>query len=113
MEWWQTAVLAVLAVLLPFGGVLLGHVLTRRGAVELDQWRRREEAMRMLRWAAELAVSDDERTADLGIATLEALRFIELLQPADDDLVDAVTEVVTGATLDRLDADSRPAYLED
>jgi hypothetical protein len=36
-----------------FLGVLIGHVLLRRGANELDVWRRREETMRMLRWASD------------------------------------------------------------
>jgi len=39
--------------------VLVGQLLTRRGARELDVWRRRAETMRMLRWAAELTMQPE------------------------------------------------------
>jgi hypothetical protein len=98
-----------LAVALPLvtfaGGALVGW-WARRGAVELDTWRRREETMRMLRWAAEHAISADPRISDMGVAALEALRFdSELLQPVDYPLVDAVTDAVQGVTLDDADLD--------
>lgn len=47
-------------------GVVIGHVLTRRGAHELDRRSTREEAMRMLRWASELAAEDDSARTTLG-----------------------------------------------
>ena len=46
--------------LLAFAGVFIGHLVTRREARELEKWRRREEAMRTARWAAEQAVSGSE-----------------------------------------------------
>ncbi len=45
-----------------FLGVLIGHWLLRKGANELDVWRRREETMRMLRWASEQATSTTMRS---------------------------------------------------
>lgn len=73
---------------------MLGQYLLRKGAGELDVWRRREETMRPLRWAAEHAVSADAGRARLGVAALTALRCSELVQPADEALVETVTDVV-------------------
>lgn len=49
-----------------FAGVVLGHYLLRKGATELDVWRRREETMRMLRWASEQAAASDSAHARMG-----------------------------------------------
>ena len=64
---------AVLAVsfgtpLAAFTGVALGHYLLREGANELDVWRRREETMRMLRWASEQAATSHPTQARMGVA---------------------------------------------
>lgn len=75
-----------------FVGVVLGHLLLRKGASELDVWRRREETMRMLRWASEQAASPDEATSRMGVAALGALSTSELLQEPDQELVDAVID---------------------
>ena len=75
-----------------FLGVVLGHVLVRKGANELDVWRRREETMRMLRWASEQAASADAATSRMGVAALAALSTSELLQQPDQELVDAVID---------------------
>jgi hypothetical protein len=64
---------------LAFAGVLLGQLVTRRGAGELEARSKREELMRMLRWASELATSDDEPKARLGVAQLRALLDSSLL----------------------------------
>lgn len=69
-------------------GVALGHLLAARSDNRADRWRRREETMRMLRWAVELASSDDNRGGILGAAALEALLDSELLQPEDADMVE-------------------------
>ncbi len=45
--------------LLAFLGVLLGHRVTRTSARELDRWRKREETMRLLRWATDIALDGD------------------------------------------------------
>lgn len=87
-----------------FAGVLLGDLLLRRGARELDVWRRREETMRMLRWASEHAVSDDENEARLGVAALEALSTSELLQAPDDALLDAVLDAVLAGPVEAIEA---------
>lgn len=75
-----------------FVGVVVGHYLLRKGATELDVWRRREETMRMLRWASEQAASGEPAKAAMGVAALEALSTSELLQEADQALVDAVID---------------------
>jgi hypothetical protein len=61
----------------------LGHYLGHRAARELEARSRREENMRILRWAAELAVSNDAAKARLGIQELEALRDSEMLTSAE------------------------------
>ena len=106
---WIVVLVAVATPVLAFSGAFIGHVMSRRTAVENDLWRRREERLRTMRWAAEQAVSSDQATAVLGVATLEALRFSELLQPVDIALVDAVTVAVQGGILDELDdPDTQP-----
>ncbi|MDP9444891.1 MAG: hypothetical protein M3P83_11320 [Actinomycetota bacterium] len=50
---WLIVTIAVATPGLAFVGGMVGHLLTRKGAREMDTWRRREETMRMLRWAAE------------------------------------------------------------
>jgi hypothetical protein len=109
-----TIIVAIATPLLAFGGSALGHWWSRRGAVELDTWRRREETMRMLRWAAEKAVNTDHRVSLMGVAALEALRFdSELLQALDYPLVDAVTEAVQGGTLDEIHADTQVLVIDE
>jgi len=75
-----------------FIGVIVGHFLLRKGANELDVWRRREETMRMLRWASEQAASQDVYKSRMGVAALDALSTSELLQEPDQNLVDAVID---------------------
>jgi hypothetical protein len=64
---------------LAFAGVLFGQLITRKGADELEVRSKREELLRMLRWASELAISDDESKARLGVAQLRALLHSSLL----------------------------------
>jgi hypothetical protein len=77
----------------------------RLGALELDKWRRREETMRMLRWASEHAVSRDARLSDLGVTTLIALKDSNpsLLQQEDRAIVDAVLEAINRPTVSAYD----------
>ena len=77
---WLAVVVALGTPVLAFAGALLGQLLTRRGAKELDIRWRREETMRLLRWAAELAVDEDVGRGAVGVAALEALEVSELLQ---------------------------------
>jgi len=86
-----------------FVGVVLGHFLLRKGASELDVWRRREETMRMLRWASEQAASGDDARARMGVAALEALSLSELLQEADQNLVDAVIDSLIEEPLEEIE----------
>jgi hypothetical protein len=81
----------VVPALLGFAGVLLGHWLSRRSATELDRWWRREETMRMLRWATEIALDPDHRRQRSGAEILEALLESSLLDPADVELVVSVS----------------------
>lgn len=77
-----------------FVGVLVGQLITRRGAAELDRRAKREETMRTLRWASECAVSADVGSARLGLAALDALSASPWLQPEDQMFVDAVVEAI-------------------
>jgi hypothetical protein len=87
-----------------FLGVLIGHWLTRKGATELDVWRRREETMRMLRWASEQATSDEDAKARMGVAALAALSDSELLQEPDQALVDAVLDSILEEPIEEIEA---------
>lgn len=88
----------VLTPVASFLGVLVGVWWTRKSARELDTWRRREETMRMVRWAAEQAASPDLRTANIGYVALTALLGSELLQDEDVALISAIAEAgVTSA----------------
>lgn len=68
-------------------GAYLGTYLSRRAAVDLEARSRREEVMRNLRWAAELAVSNDAAKARLGIQELEALRDSTMLTPIEQEFI--------------------------
>jgi len=78
---------------LTFVGVLIGQHFTRRTAKELEKRSKREEAMRNLRWASELAVSDDEAKSQLGLAQLRALLDSGLLDEREKAFVDAALAV--------------------
>lgn len=94
---WIAVVGVIATVLSPFlalGGVALGGYLTRKSDRELDVWRRREETMRMVRWAVEQILDGDEAGTDAGVVTLRSLMRSELLQAEDYDLVAALTAAV-------------------
>lgn len=94
MPIWLVITLAIGTPVLAFAGSFIGHAWTRKTATELDVWRRREETMRLLRWAAELAVDQDALRADLGVAVLAELDESELLQPPDQPIVTATLDLV-------------------
>jgi hypothetical protein len=79
--------MVVLSALLPgalaFIGALAGHLLSRRSARELDRWRHREEAMRLMRWAVELAVAPEKPRFLAGLSALAALLDSPLLDDED------------------------------
>jgi hypothetical protein len=106
--WWLTLVVGLIALT---GAVLsaflvrrtgkesnviaqLDHLSKRIEAMELDKWRRREETMRMLRWASEKAVDKVEKVRYLGIAALTALGVSELLQKEDQAFIDSVIDAI-------------------
>lgn len=77
--------------------------LTRRGATELEQRSKREEVMRTLRWAAELAVTDNDGTAQLGVAELNALAASDLLDDKQKLFIDAALESVIHDVTEQID----------
>jgi hypothetical protein len=96
---------AVATPVLSFAGSWFGGWLNRRTARELDRWRRREETMRLLRWASELAADQDAAKAAVGWAALQALTTSEMLQAADFEMVVAVTDAVLAKEIVRYRAD--------
>jgi hypothetical protein len=68
---------------------LFGQHLNRRNAKELESRSRREEILRNLRWAAELAISDDVGRARLGVLQLQELRNSNLLSSNEEGLIDS------------------------
>jgi hypothetical protein len=91
---WVGILVAIGTPLTTFAGVLLANFLSRKGAVELEARSRREETMRNLRWAAELAVSDDQGKANLGLAELNALGQSALSDQEQQVFIDAALEAV-------------------
>ncbi len=84
-------VIGLVTGLLAFLGSLLGHWIARKRDVALDVWRRREESLRMLRWAVELAIDDSAPSRqEAGIDILDALYASPLLQDDDVALVESV-----------------------
>ena len=86
MEW----TIAIASPILAFVGAYFGHRRAARADDMLDRWRRREETMRMLRWAIEQTAPDHSQSWITGMATLEALLKSELLQPEDLDFVERI-----------------------
>jgi hypothetical protein len=113
---WAVLVISVGTALAAFAGGLIGTLVARRGARELEARSRREETMRSLRWGAELAVSADDRTARLGIAQLRALAESDLLDEGQQLFVDAALDAVVRVPADRIaeaGSDARVVQLED
>ncbi|MGX7680653.1 hypothetical protein ACSMXN_17340 [Jatrophihabitans sp. DSM 45814] len=105
----------VAAAVLAFAGSVVGQWWARRSAKELDHWRRREETMRLLRWAVELIVDENALKSDAGVATLVALSSSELLQPEDKQLLVALTNTLVEtevSTYDESDTASPTQYAE-
>lgn len=99
--------LSVFLAFLTLTGVLASAVFLRRtgretrtSAEELDRRGKREETMRTLRWAAERAVSTEDRDSRLGIAALDSLGGSAWLEVEDQALIDAVISSVTAMAAD-------------
>jgi hypothetical protein len=89
---WAVWVLSFGSPTLTAAVALVGQRISRRGTHELESRSKREEVMRSLRWAAELAVSDDVRKARLGNRELRALQNSRLLSPAEEDFIYAALD---------------------
>ena len=100
---WAVWVLSFGSPVLAFVGVVLGPAVTRRGARELELRSKREEVMRILRWAAELAVSDDQAHSRLGVAELGALLQSELLDEEEKDFVQAALTAVVRVPVEQIE----------
>jgi hypothetical protein len=112
---WAVYCVSFGAPLLSFLGVLVGQRLGRKNAQELEARSQREEHMRHLRWAAELAVSEDQQQAELGIAELLALGESSALDATEQRLVDAALEAVYRDPVDaveRAGAEAEVLYLD-
>lgn len=96
-------VTAVATPVLAFAGAALGHKLSRKTALELDRWRKREETMRLLRWAVELTTDDSK--AMVGLTVLSALLDSPLLDVDDVELVATVTGSIARDLEDAMVAD--------
>ncbi|MFT4297523.1 MAG: hypothetical protein QM582_19140 [Micropruina sp.] len=100
---WAVYVISFGSPVLAFLGVLLGSWLTRRTAKELESRSRREETMRTLRWAAELAASDRPNLAQLGVAELVSLGESDLLDESQKVFIDAALESVVQELAEEID----------
>ena len=111
------AVAALVSPVAALIGVWIGAGMTRRSDRELDHWRRREETMRMLRWAGEQLDSDSPGVQRLGLVTLSELVRSELLQPEDAALVtevfDTALEESLGSAYAELENTDAEAVLEE
>lgn len=103
----------IASALLAFIGAVVGQWWARKSAVELDHWRRREETMRLLRWAVELAADDNQRKAEVGLRTLIELTESELLQAEDQALVDGIADTVLEIALDAYTELAEPSDIEE
>jgi hypothetical protein len=86
-------------------GVLIGQLLTRRDAKELERRSRREQVMRTLEWAAELSISEDEATSRLGLGQLRALAASNLNDKDVRAFVGAALDAVVGDVVDEIKED--------
>ncbi len=86
-----------------FGAAWLGGWLGRVTAKETHARQRREETMRLFRWAADMAVADDVRKRAAGISALDALETAGLFEPDDFVLLDAVTNAIAALELSAYD----------
>ena len=111
------ALAALVAPLTALAGVWIGAAMTRRTDAELERWRRREETMRMLRWAGEQLDSDHPGVRRLGLVALSELVRSELLQPEDAALVtevfDTALEEALGTAYSELEDPNAEATLEE
>jgi uncharacterized protein (DUF4213/DUF364 family) len=102
---WVAIALAAGSPILSLVGVLIAQLFSGRVAGQTDKRQRREETMRTLRWAADLAASIDVSKAAVGIAALNALDKSTLLDTDDQKLITAVLESVLSLVVQAYDED--------
>lgn len=102
---WAVYVASIGAPVGAFLGVLFAQWVLRKGAKELERRSKREEVLRNMRWAAELAVSDDPYRADMGVTQLLALSDSDLTDPVVQAFVDAALDVVADPAADAVEKD--------
>ena len=94
---WVVGVIAVGSPIVTAVLTVRSQNLSRGSAREQEGEARREEVMTTLRWAAELAVSNDVRKARLGVQELKALQKSRLIGPVEEEFIiaalDAALEV--------------------
>ena len=100
---WAVYLLAFGSPVLAFAGGLIGQLVTRRGAVELERRSKREEAMRILRWAAELGVAPEEAKARLGRAQLETLLDADILDEGERNFVQTALEATLVRRVEKIE----------
>jgi hypothetical protein len=98
----QWPVLVLAPVLLLVGG-LVGSYITRRNAMDQAERAKREEVGRTIRWAAEQAVSHDERVRQLGVDALLAYADSDVLDDEDRRFLESVTDSVLAPTLGEIE----------
>jgi hypothetical protein len=88
---WLTVTILIASPLLLLIGVLIGHRVTRQGTKELDTRAKREELLRMVRWAGEQIPKgvDEGRIA---VAVLRAAGASAILQEGDQAFIDAIID---------------------
>src|SRR4051812_2188118 len=105
MPTWAVYAVSIGSPALAFLGAVIGHLVARRTAKELELRSRREQLIKMLQWGAELAVSGDDDKARLGLSQLTAVEESELCDSDVQAFVDAALEAVVGDVADEVEAD--------
>lgn len=86
-------VVTAAAPVLAFVGAYLGNRRATQADRQIDSWRRREETMRMVRWAADKAHATSPHESRFGLEAFGALLHAEILQPEDEGFVARLAEV--------------------
>jgi hypothetical protein len=94
---WVVGVIAVSSPVVTAALTVRGQNLSRGSAREQVGDAKREEVMTTLRWAAELAVSDDVRKARLGIQELKALQISSLIGSVESEFIIAALDAALEA----------------
>lgn len=102
---WAAYMAAIGPAIGAFLGVLFAQLVTRKAATELETRSRREQTMKTLQWAAELAISDTSAQTELGLRQLQALAASNLSDADVQAFVDAALDAVVDDVADEIEAD--------